>query len=425
MAQTKSRKKAIIVISLIVIVLGVVIGFALFGKEDKGMTVTVEPVQKRTITQVVTASGKIYPELEVKMSPDVSGEVVRLAVKEGQEVRKGDFLAEIRPDIYQFQVDQSQAALQAVTSQYEKAKKEFERIDGLHKKNLVSDSEIEQVRVSMQVAESDLQRTKSNLEQAQESLRKTRVVAPITGIVSSLSVEEGERVVGTSQFSGTEMMRIADFSRMEVKVDVNENDVVNVSLGDTARISVDAIKGKTFNGIVKEIAHSPVTTGLGTQEQVTNFPVTILLIDESNLFRSGMSATADIETDRVVNALSVPIQSVTIRRDQLAMKPEGGKDEEAPQPKPDAQKSAKSSLLKTPPKLVFVADSGKARSVVVETGISDDRYIEIKSGLTGAEQVVSGSYRAISKDLQNGTKVRIEDTEKKKAGGEAKEESED
>lgn len=432
MAQPNgSKKKKIIIISILLVVVLASILFAVFGKKDKGIVVNAEQVSKRDITQIVTASGKIYPEIEVKISPDVSGEVIELAVVEGQEVKKGQFLARIKPDFYKFQMEQSAAGLTSAQSQsnsaqaqFEKAEKELKRVQEMANKNLISASELETAKTNFQVAQqtlnasqADIKRSKATVDQAQESLNKTSIFSPIDGIISSLLIEKGERVVGTSQFAGTEIMRIADFSKMEVRVDVNENDVVNVSIGDTARITVDAMKTKVFVGLVTEIAHTPVTKGLGSQEEVTNFPVKIKIVNPDKEFRSGLSATADIETDMVNDVLSVPIQSVTIRRE--VKKPENeGENKEDNQEKPEA-KPAKA--LKEPAKIVFIAENGVAKTVEVTTGISDDRFIEIKSGLKGTEQVITGSYRAISRELNDQSKIQVEDPNKKKSATEVKE----
>ncbi|MCK6602071.1 MAG: efflux RND transporter periplasmic adaptor subunit [Bacteroidetes bacterium] len=421
-----STKKKIIIFSILGAVILIAVLFAVFGKKDKGIVVTAEPVTKKDITQIVTASGKIYPEIEVKISPDVSGEVIELAVTEGQEVKKGQFLARIKPDFYKFQMAQSEAGLTAAESQansaksqFDKARQEYQRVKEMFAKKLVSDSELEAAKTSFEVAEqtnlaaqADIKRSRATVDQAQESLNKTSLYSPIDGIISSLLVEKGERVVGTSQFAGTEIMRIADFSKMEIRVDVNENDVVNVTLGDTARISVDAFKGKTFNGIVTEIAHTPVTSGLGTQEEVTNFPVKIKILNPSKEFRSGLSATADIETDRVNQVLAVPIQAVTIRKEIKSSDSE---------PKEESAEKKAEKPMKDPPKIIFISDNGLAKSVEVTTGISDDRFIEIKTGLTGTESVITGSYRAISRELNDKSKIQVEDPKKKPADSGEKE----
>lgn len=417
-----NKKKKIIIISVIGVVVIAVILFAVMGKKDPGIMVNVETVQKKNIVQVVTASGKIYPKVEVKISPDVSGEVIELPIEEGQRVKKGDFLARIKPDFYVFQKDQSEANLTSATAmasssqaQLDKAKTEYKRIKELYDKKLVSDSDLEAAKTSLQVAEqsaiankADITRAQATLDQSMESLRKTSIYSPIDGIISSLTVEKGERVVGTSQFSGTEIMRVADFGKMEVRVNVNENDVINVSIGDTAKISVDAMKGKTFVGTVSEIAHTPVTTGAGTQEEVTNFPVKISIVNPDPSFRSGLSATVDIETDRAFQVYAVPIQSVTIKRENKMMG-EGGNEGNQ---NGGGVKTATAVKPKAPDKIVFVVDNGVAKTIVVETGISDDRYIQIKSGLTGTEQVVTGSYRAISRELEDGKKVKVDEPKK-------------
>lgn len=421
--MASSKKKKIIILSSILLVVIVVILFMVLGKKETGVIVNVEKVSKRDIVQVVTASGKIYPKVEVKISPDVSGEVIELAVVEGQPVKKGDFLARIKPDFYMFQRDQSMASLTSANAmassskaQLDKAKQEFARVKGLYEKKLISDQELDAAKTTLQVAEenynankADISRAQASLDQSLENLKKTSLYSPIDGIVSSLTVQKGERVVGTSQFSGTEIMRIADFGKMEVRVDVNENDVINVSIGDTTRISVDAFKGKTFVGLVSEIAHTPVTKGAGTQEEVTNFPVKITILKPDNAFRSGLSATADIETDRVSGVFAVPIQAVTIKRD---MKMNEGPGSESEAPKPAQNAAPQTNAKKMQEKIVYTVVDGAAKSVVVETGISDDRYVQVKSGLTGEEDVVIGSYRAISRELSDGKKVKVEEQKK-------------
>lgn len=422
---TKSKKKVVILVTILVVIVTLIL-FAIFNKKDSGIPVTIEKVTKKSITQVVTASGKIYPTVEVKISPDVSGEIIDLAIVEGQEVKKGQFLARIKPDNYEFQKKQSEATVSSARNssesarlQFERTQNEFNRVSDLYKKKLISDTEFEASRTSFQVAqqtlqasESDIKRAQANLDLAIENLNKTSIYSPINGIVSKLMVEKGERVVGTSQFSGTEMMRVADFGLMEVRVNVNENDVVNVNIGDTTRIVVDAFKGRTFVGIVTEISRSPVTTGLGTSEEVTNFPVKIKVINPDKAFRSGLSATVDIETDRALDVWAVPIQSVTIRQDAIATpgtSQEGGQGEAMQSTKPErAVKDGK----KDPDKIVFVVENGVAKSLIVSTGISDNQFIHITSGLTGEESIVIGSYRAIAKELSDGKKVIVEDSKK-------------
>lgn len=414
-----SKKKKIIVLSSLGGIILILILFMVFGKSETGVIVNVEKVIKRDVTQVVTASGKIYPKVEVKISPDVSGEVIELAVVEGQRVKRGDFLARIKPDFYVFQRDQAVASLTSTNAmassskaQLEKAKLEFNRVQELYNKKLVSDQDIDAARTTLRVAEesynanqADITRAQASLDQSLENLKKTSLYAPIDGIISNLTVEKGERVVGTSQFSGTEIMRIADFGNMEVRVDVNENDVINVHVGDTTRIAVDAFKGRTFVGLVSEIAHTPTTKGAGTQEEVTNFPVKIAILNPDKAFRSGLSATADIETNRVKGVWVVPIQSVTLKRDFMRKIEEI--QESSSENSSNKEKEIKKDQ-KQPDKIVYTVVEGLAKSVVVETGISDDRYIEIKSGLNGNEEVVAGSYRAITRDLEDGKKVKVE-----------------
>lgn len=267
----------------------------------------------KTITQLVNATGKIQPELEVKISPEVSGEIVDLPLREGAEVKKGDLLVRIKPDNYRYQVEQQEANLTAVKAsavqskaQLLKAQEDFKRSEGLFEKNLISESDQTAARTTLEVAEANydnalaqIKRTEGLLAQSQELLSKTEIYAPLDGTISSLTSEAGERVVATGSFSGTEIMRIADLNNMEVRVNVNENDVVNVKVGDKARISIDAYPGRNFTGSVKEIASAAKTQGLNTQEEVTNFQVKIRVDDKNVNLRPGMSASVDIETRTV------------------------------------------------------------------------------------------------------------------------------
>ncbi|MBI4535769.1 MAG: efflux RND transporter periplasmic adaptor subunit [Ignavibacteriae bacterium] len=322
----KKSKKKIIIFSIFGVVL-VVLALVVFlgSKKEPIITVQVEKVKKQNITQVVTATGKIQPEVQVKISPEVSGEIVLLPVKEGQKVKKGDLLMKIKPDVYEAQRDQFSAGLLSAKASLTKAEPEFKRIESLYKKGLVSESEFDVSKAAYESAKASYAQATASLNQSEENLRKTTVLSPMDGTVSQLNSELGERVLGTNQFQGTDVMTIADLTRMEARVDVSETDVILVSVGDTARISVDAFPDKKVNALVYEIANTATSKGLGTQEEVTNFEVKMRIITAGLTLRPGMSMTGDVETETKLNVLAVPIQSVTTRAPKMEAK-EGEED---------------------------------------------------------------------------------------------------
>jgi HlyD family secretion protein len=406
----KSKKKIIIfsIIGLVLIALGLVV--FLGSKKEPITPVQVEKVSRRTITQLVTATGKIQPEVQVKISPEVSGEIVALPVKEGQRVKKGDLLMKIKPDVYIAQRDQVAASLLQAKASLTKNEPEFKRIESLYKKGLVSETEYDQSRAALESSKAAYAQAKASLDQAEENLRKTTVFSPMDGTVSQLNSELGERVLGTNQFQGTDVMTIADLSRMEARVDVSENDVVLLSIGDTARIAVDAFADKKINAVVYEIANTAKSKGLGTQEEVTNFEVKMRIVDRSLSLRPGMSMTADIETETKQNVLSVPIQSVTTRAPKMEMGP-GGQGEQGGA-MPVNNTSAKGKAENKPKEIVFVVDNGVVKAVPVKRGISNDSHVEIVEGVAEGAEVVSGSYKAINRELEDGAKVRVEEQKK-------------
>lgn len=406
----KSKKKIIIfsIIGAVVIALGLIL--FLGSRKEPIMQVQVEKVSRHTITQVVTATGKIQPEVQVKISPEVSGEIVALPVKEGQRVRKGDLLMKIKPDVYVAQRDQFSAALLQAKASLTKSEPDYKRIESLFKKGLVSEAEYQQTLAQYEGSKAEYARAKASLDQAEESLRKTTIFSPMDGTVSQLNSELGERVLGTQQFQGTDVMTIADLSRMEARVDVSENDVILVSIGDTARISVDAFPNQKVNAIVYEIANTAKSKGLGTQEEVTNFEVKMRVVDKSVQLRPGMSMTGDIETETRQNVLAVPIQSVTARAPKVEMKEGGGDGQSGTFVTANA--GAKPRADNKPKEIVFVVDNGQAKATTVKRGISDGSFIEITEGVTEGAQVVSGSYKAINRELEDGAKVRIEEPKK-------------
>jgi HlyD family secretion protein len=434
--RPKKRSRRKLYITLTILLLAVfAVGMALASKKkEKPILVTTDQAFRKNITQIVTATGKIQPEVEVKIAPEVSGEIIEIPVVEGQIVRKGDLLLRIKPDSYRAQVESQQAALSGARAdsvrnraQLEKAESDYRRAQKLFSDGLLSDSERNAAQTSRDVAKAaldasrfEIQRAEGALRQIAEALSKTAIYSPATGTVSSLTSRVGERVVGTSQFAGTEVMRIADLDHMEARVNVNENDIVNVKVGDRVRVHVDAYPDRDIQGIVREIASTALTRNAGTQEEVTNFEVKIRIPDASLRLRPGMSATADIETDTVQNAVAVPIQSVTVRSTDSDLSPEEQEkrrqktaarekdDNRADVTNEELEKRRERERREKLQRVVFIKNGDTVRMQKVETGIADNTYIEIKSGVKPGDEVVSGSYTAISRRLKDGAKVALE-----------------
>ncbi len=411
----KSKKKFFIFGGLGLLLLIVLLLVIFGGGKEEIVVVQVEKVVKRNLTQVVSATGKINPVYQVKISAEATGEIVDLPVKEGDVVRKGQLLLRIKPDNYEAQKNsaearlaQSKATLSSTKAQLDKVESDYKRIQELAQKKLTSDSELENSKAIYLQTLGSYESMKSGVTQAEAALResivnlnKTMVYAPMNGTISKRSIDLSERVLGSGFSPGTEMLTVADLSKMEATVNVDENDVVLISVGDTAKVHVDAFSEKTFKGVVTQIGNSAVTKGLGTQDEVVNFEVKILILDAGNNIRPGMSCDADIETEKKQNVFTVPIQSVTARVENMASAPEGGDQAE------EAVKVKKEKSNK-PKEVVFLVKDNKAKMVEVKTGISDDTYIEITSGLKGDEEVVNGPYRAISKELEDGSKVSVQ-----------------
>jgi HlyD family secretion protein len=418
--QKKSKKKLFIFGGLGILVVALVLFALLGGSKEEIIQVQTEKVEKRDITQTVSTTGKIEPEFKVVITPEVTGEIVSLPVKEGDKVKKGDLLIKINAKQYLADKESAEATLLASKStlamrkaELDRITLEYDRVKGLHSKKLASDSELEtaksnyeSIKASYSGAEANVLSTEASLRRSIEQLYKTSIYSPMDGIVTALNVELGERVLGSGFSQGTNIMTVSDLNNMEASVEVDENDVVLITVGDTARIKVDAFGDKIFKGVVSEIGNSAISSGLGTQDQVVNFNVKLKLIDLDKGLRPGMSCNADIETETIKNVISVPIQSVTARSNDFAKK-EGPEDEEN-NPAPPKKENG----INKPKEIVFVIKDGKAKSVEVETGISDDNYIYVKSGLSGGEQVVSGSYKAISRELSDGATVRVEEKKK-------------
>jgi HlyD family secretion protein len=437
-AATKPRRKSKLKWYLIgaCLLLAVLVAAAVAKKRGSatGIPITTEKAVTKTIVQVVTATGKVQAEIEVKITSEVFGEITDLPFREGATVKKGDLIVKIKPDQYQAQVDQQTAAVAvgragAVNSEVvlEKAGADLKKYQDLYDRKLVSDFDYltyktayDSAKASRETALAQVDEAEGYLKQAKDSLSKTILYAPMDGTVSSRTSEVGERVQASSEFAGTEIMRVADLSKMEVRVNVNEDDIVNVKVGDPVKISIDAYPDRKFNGVVREIGASAANTGATGQattatDQVTNFIVKIRVSDKDVALRPGMSATADIETQTAKNVVAVPIQSVTVRaqggmtaeelekKNATDSKERSGNDEDQAAAKAEAARDREKLL-----RVVFIHEGDKVRMQRVETGIADNSMIEIKSGIKEGDEVVSGNYAAISRLLKDGSKVRIE-----------------
>lgn len=416
MAKKSSRKGLVItLIVLFVVVAGTALWFVA-GRKEGPVLVSIENVEVRTITQSVSAIGRIQPELMVKVSSEASGEIIFLGVRDGDTVKSGQLLVRIQPDIIETQLAQTRASTEATRLSINVAKAEldrtdadFKRINELFKKEFASREELDRSRAGYESAvaryaqsHSDYQRAQGALQQTQATANRTTIFSPMNGVVTYLGVESGEKVVGTAQMQGTEMMRIADLRTMNAWVDVDENDVALITLGDTARVRVDALPEVAMRGVVYEISHSPKVSGQGTQEEVVNFQVRIRFIDRDSRMRPGMSCSVDIETETRPNVLGIPIQSVTIAQNAMAQ-------DATTDPSVTNKKDTRSGHTAKPESIVWVYRNGVVEARIIKTGISDDGSIEIVSGLKKGEIVVVGPYQAISKLLKSGATVRVED----------------
>ena len=414
MPKKKNKKQRYFIwISLAAIALLVIILVAgrLFNDPNLLHVDYIHP-EKRTIIKTITANGRIQPVLEVKISPEVSGEIIDLPVVEGQAVKKGDLLCRIRPDTYMSMQDRATASLNSSNTRVEQAinqlnqsKANYDRAKLLHDKKAISDADFEKAQTEYNNAVSEVSSSefsvasaRATLKEANENLQKTTIYAPVDARVSRLSVELGERVVGTAQMAGTELMRLANLNLMEARVEVSEADIVNVSMHDTAIVYVDAYPDTTFRGVVTLIATTANTTT--SSDQVTNFEVRILILKDSYAylitdtnqtpFKPGMSVSVDIQTQRELNALSVPIEAVTTRGDSLGTQPASVALEEN----------------RKPIEMIFVARGDSAYAIPVQTGIQDSKYIHLKTPIDDSARVIVAPYSAVSRDLKNRTKIR-------------------
>lgn len=438
MSASKKRRK-IIVFSLIIVVLAVLGAFAVLHKREPIVTIQTEKVARRDLTELVVANGKVQPVVQVKISPEVSGEIIELPVKEGQRVKKGDLILKIKPDFYIANRNQAEAAYRSslasqntAEANLEKADAEFKRNEELFARKLVSDSVFQEVKTMRDVARAQVlgsrhqvEMSRASLARTEEELAKTTIVSPLNGTISKLNSQLGERVVGTATMAGTDVMIIADLNEMEARVDVGEVDVVLIQPGQKARLEVDAFKDRKFTGAVTEIANSSKGSSYqsSTSQEATKFEVRIL-ITEKEQFRPGMSVTAEIETRSRTNALTVPIASVTaripknaetnkvntatLRAKAAAKAAREGDGEEAEETKPANQE------------VVFLLNGDHVKMIPVKIGISDDSYWEVLEGLEEGQEVVAAPYRAISRELEDQKKVKKGAVEKdaKKPGNE-------
>jgi len=437
--KRKSRRKLYIGLGIGGLILLLIVGSIISGRREPAIPVTTDKATRRTIIETVAATGKVQPETEVKISPEVAGEIIELPVEDGKEVKKGQLILKIRPDSYQALFDQQQAAISTAESvsgqqkaSMEKAGQDLKQAEDLFQKKLISQTEMLAAQTTYDAAKSmyqsglhSIEGAKASSSQARDQLSKTTIYSPLNGVVTVLNSKLGERVVATNQFAGTEVMRVADLNHMQAVVDVNENDVVHVKLGDQAKVSIDAYGDRKFNGTVEQIANTGKTTGSGTQEEVTNFEVKIRLDDHNLRLRPGLSCTADIQTNMVKDVVAVPMQSVTIRTGDSNLSPEEIEqkkkiadakekaDNNAQVENERLAKQAEKEERETLKKVVFLKDGGKAKMVQVTTGIADDANIEIKNGVKPGDEVISGSYSAISRKLKDGAKVAMEKPEKK------------
>jgi len=391
----------------------------IIGGAEEGVSVETEKAKLKTITQLVSASGKIQPEVEVIIRPDVSGEIIELAVNEGDFVRKGDLLVRLKPDIFKARIDDLNAALLTQKARLEQARASLIQAEAAHLKNkelyekdIISEldfiqtkSNYDSQKASLKASQYQIQSAEAQLRKAEEELEQTVIRAPQDGTVTGLAVEFGERVLGNSQMAGTEMMRVSLLDKMEVLVEVNENDIVNISALDTTRIEVDAYPERRFNGIVTEIANSANLQGTSI-DQVTNFEVKVRILKSTyaslmkdstmSPFRPGMTASLDILTDRKQGVLAVPIQAVTTRADTS----------DVPEYKRKKETDVDDDEIF---EIVFVNNGGEAELRVVETGIQDDENIVILSGLQEGEEIITGPWSAVSKTLRPNSKIRAKE----------------
>lgn len=424
--MSKTLKIVLVVVGALLLLLVIGKSTGMFGKKGNFKQVTTQQVELKEVVETVSATGKIQPEVEVKISSEVSGEILELPFKEGQQVKKGDLLVKVNPDLIQSALNRSQASYQNVKANLEQAeaslkqaKADYDRSKALFDKGVISRADWDRAIATFETAQAGrssayygVQSAGATVNEARDNLSRTTIYAPMSGTISLLNVELGERVVGTQQMAGTEILRVANLNNMEVEVDVNENDIVKVNIGDTTIVEVDAYLKKEFKGVVTEIANS--AAGTLAADQVTNFKVKVRIIEESyadlteskpkaySPFRPGMTATVDVITDKREKTVAVPISAIVIKTDTSSAKKVYGKKIETNTPSTKEEEKFE---------CVFVDENGVAKLRVVKTGIQDDTNIEIISGLKEGDKIITGPYNMVSKTLKPGDK--IEDKDKK------------
>jgi len=384
------------------------------------LTVQTEKVGRGDITSKVSGSAKIMPEIQVKISAKVSGQIVDLGVVEGQSVSRGQFLVQLDPEYYQGAEKQAQSNLDYARAGFVKAKNEFERAEKLFDDNLASQAELDIAKSTFEQSMASVKQAEAALSQARDDLAKTTIKSPMNGIVSKLNKKVGEMAMG-SQFTLDEIMVVSDLERMMAETEIDENDVVKVSVGDTAEVMVDAFPDSTFRGVVREIANTGQTVGAGSQEEVTNFLVKVSLLDLPGGLRPGMSATVDIMTETRRNAIKIPIQCVTAREpvseEEKEKRKKGGGEADTDTTAPDLAEATEDSRGRSgetpkPVTVVFVVRDGVAHQTEVKTGIQSDTEWEITDGIEEGQEVVSGSYRILSKQIRDGSLVKVDNSKK-------------
>ncbi len=419
MAKKKSKKKLIIGLIILIVLAGIIIG-VMMQSDTNAMKVESEDVTRSTIVHKVNASGKIQPETEIKISATISAWIMEINVEEGDHVNQGEHLISLDEKQVRASYEQTKSSVKSARASLRQVKAQKERVESLYAQRLVSEQELESITAQHELAESQLEQALAALESREDELSKTRLMAPQSGTVTQINKEVGEMALG-SMFQADVLMTIADLNRMEVVVDVNENDVVSVMVGDTTEIEIDAFQDTTFYGVVSEIAHVAQTSGFGTQEQVTNFEVKIRIIDVPEGIRPGMSATANIITDVRKDVLSIPIQALTVRMEGAEKeKLENGKRGKGRSKKEQSEEDQDSKPKKTEmQEVVFVVSDtafggtpkGQKKEVhyalirPVTIGISSETHYEVLGGLEEGERIVTGGYRAISRDLKQNSEI--------------------
>jgi len=432
MAKKKKRWLKIGLPIAVVLIIAIFVAANVYKKKDKGIEVQIEKANRGRLVEMVSGTGRVQPEVQVKISANVSARILELRIKEGDFVKKGDLLVRLDRERYEAVADQASSGLKSAQAALEKSRSELRRIEELSQRGMASQADLEAAQAQFQLNSANLEQTQAMLKQARDDLAKTSIYSPMDGIVSLLNKEVGEIALG-AQFQEDVILIVADLSKMEVVVEVDENDIVNVSLQDTAKIEIDAYPDTTFKGQVREIAHTATTRGMGTAEELTNFEVKIALLEVPPTLRPGMSATADIATEVREASLKIPIQCVVMRepappggfkkedgkKGKKKKESESGEAKADTVAKPDsAQTSGEPKPKPQPVEVVFRVQNGVVHQVQVKTGISSETDIEIIEGVTESDTIVSGPFRTLSQKLKDGDAVKIKPATSGGAGSE-------